>query len=96
MQIGKSSYPSEGKVYSYGWRFEGIVPLLSKYRPDSGEKAPVLLDPYENFGHMLRVCAKLGWQYFGRVATQKIEEFVTNNWALHIQKVLNDPDQVRV
>lgn len=38
----------------------------------------------------------VGWKYVAKVATQKIEEFVSANWADHVYKVLKDPAQVRI
>ena len=66
----RGGYPAEGCVYGFAWKVDTIVPLLLKYRPDSGIQPPVLLDPFENYGFMLRVSAKLGWKYITKVAIE--------------------------
>lgn len=72
-------------MYNYGWKLDTIVPLLAKYKPDTSGPV-VLFDPYENYGCMLRTCACLGWRYFGKAVTKKIQDFVRINWASHVQK----------
>jgi hypothetical protein len=89
-------YPAEGKVSNTLWGTEGIAKILERYNPLGTEynedgacvwdqhRTPILYDPQEQYGSMLRVCAKLGWTYVCKAATKKLALFINKNWQNHL------------
>lgn len=101
-------YPAENKVNDLVWDAQSLTnillrynPLITEYDDDTGkvvwncEQVPVLFDPFEQFGSLLRACAMLGWTYRCKAATNKISMFINKNWMKHLQAVKNlTSDQV--
>lgn len=93
-------YPAENKVNDLIWDSQSLMKILLRYNPlttvyedDTGlvvwdsEQIPVLYDPFEQFGSLLRVCATLGWTYRCKTATNKISLFINKNWLKHLQSI---------
>jgi hypothetical protein len=53
----------------------------------NAESVPLLFDPYEQYGCMLRVCTDLGWKYCCKTATHKLAQFINKNWMKHLQVI---------
>lgn len=89
-------YPNEGKVSTYLMQQDPITRLLCRYNPMetlyneeqqpifNALAAPVLFDPFEQCGFMLRACAALGYKYCCVCPTSKIANFINKNWLAHL------------
>jgi hypothetical protein len=90
------TYPAEGKVNSLLWNIDYIIPFLQRYNPrctkydENGDAvveaccAPILYDPFEQMGGMMRAAMRLHWKYVAKCVNQKIAQFVNKNWFSHL------------
>lgn len=79
-----------------GWSKSAVIELLQRYTPQVPEdRTPILFDPIESYGGMLRVCATIGWRYVCKAPTQKIEKFFRESWAKHLIET-SSVEQVRL